>query len=155
MNSQDDTASNDWLPHTLPILVIGHVARQLSKLVDQDLKAVGITASQLPVLVALKNGEKRTQMELARIAGVEQPSMAQLLARMERDGLLRREPSVMDGRKSLVMLTETALDRLEPGRAALKQIDAEVCAGLSQEERKRFLSTLLHISEVLNREVHS
>ncbi|CAM3945907.1 MarR family winged helix-turn-helix transcriptional regulator [Kerstersia gyiorum] len=155
MDNQADTASNDWLPHSLPTLVIGHVARQLSKLVDQDLKAIGITASQLPVLVALKNGEKRTQMELARIAGVEQPSMAQLLARMERDGLLRREPSPIDGRKSLVMLTGMALERLEPGRVALKQIDAEVCAGLSQEERKRFLGTLLHIAEVLKREVHS
>lgn len=155
MNSQDDVASNDWLPRTLPTLVIGHIARQLSKLVDQDLKAIGLTASQLPVLVALKNGEKRTQMELARIAGVEQPSMAQLLARMERDGLLRREPSPIDGRKSFVMLTGMALDRLEPGRAALKQIDAKVCAGLSQEERERFLGTLLHIAEVLKREVHN
>ena len=44
----------------------------------------------LPVLVALQDGRASTQRDLARFAKIEQPPMAQMLARMERDGLIRR-----------------------------------------------------------------
>ncbi len=134
--------SVNWLPEAMPVLTIGHVARPLARLVDLRLRQAGITASQLPVLVALKNGEKLSQKELAAIAGVEQPSMAQLLSRMERDGLVRREVSPDDGRISLIALTEAAQDRLEPGRDILRALDAEVCTVLDKEEQD-LLNTLL------------
>jgi DNA-binding MarR family transcriptional regulator len=113
---------------------------------DMRLMPLGVTAAQLPVLVALKNGERLTQKELARIAGVEQPSMAQLLARMERDNLIRREPSPDDGRSSLIMLTNYALAQLEPGRDALRLIDRDACAGLSADEQATLLRFLFHIA---------
>ncbi|NGM32892.1 MarR family transcriptional regulator [Methylobacterium sp. DB0501] len=116
-------------------LAIARLGRLLAKLHDVGLQRVGITASQLPVLAALKNGERRTQLELARLAGVEQPSMAQLLARMERDGLIRREPAPDDRRSTLVSLTDTALQRLEPGRDVLRAAEDTACAGLQADER--------------------
>jgi MarR family transcriptional regulator for hemolysin len=126
----------DWTPRQMPTLLVVQLARLLTKLSDERLRSVGITASQLPVLVALKNGERRSQIELARIAGVEQPSMAQLLTRMERDGLIRREPAPEDRRSSLISLTDDAAARLEPGRTALRSIDRDACESLRDEERR-------------------
>lgn len=126
----------DWQPHRMPTLAIGRLARLLVKLNEERLRSIGITAAQLPVLVALKNGERRTQKELAQIAGIEQPSMAQLLARMERDDLVRREPARDDRRSSLVLLTDHAMKQLEPGRDALRSVDADACAGFTSAERE-------------------
>ncbi|WP_163773899.1 MarR family winged helix-turn-helix transcriptional regulator, partial [Proteus mirabilis] len=81
--------------------------------------------------------------ELARLAGVEQPSMAQLLARMERDGLIRREPDPSDGRSSLVSLSEDALARIDPARAILLRGDQEALAGFDAADIDR-LTVLLH-----------
>lgn len=134
--------ADDWRPETMPTLAVSRIARMLQKLVDEVLKPFGITSAQLPVLVALKNGERLTQKELTRIAGVEQPSMAQLLARMERDNLICREPSPDDGRSSIVRLTDHALRQLEPGRDALRRIDADACAGFSEDD-KALLTQLL------------
>jgi len=134
--------SEEWRPETMPTLTISRIARQLTRLVDQRLKPLGITASQLPVLVALKHGEQRNQKELTLLAGVEQSSMAQLLTRMERDGLIRRQPSPDDKRSSLIALTDQAMSLLEPGRDALRQIDAKACAGLRDEERRMLLAML-------------
>ena len=106
-----------------------------------------MTASQLPVLVALKGGGRLTQKALAETTGVEQPSMAQLLARMERDGLVRREPSPTDGRSSLVSLTPAAMRKLEPGRAVLKQMDDEACAIFEPAERELLARLLLRLVE--------
>ncbi|WP_371590129.1 MarR family winged helix-turn-helix transcriptional regulator [Ensifer sp. YR511] len=133
----------DWRPQEMPALVIGRIARLLARLDDEGLKDVGISVAQLPVLVALKNGEMLTQKELAAIAGVEQPSMAQLLARMERDSLIRRTRDPSDKRSSLISLEAEAYRRLEPGRDVLRGNNKEALAGLTPDE-VRTLTDMLH-----------
>jgi MarR family transcriptional regulator for hemolysin len=55
------------------------------------------------VLVALQDGRASTQRDLARFAKIEQqPPMAQMLARMKRDGLIQRAPDPADGRSSRI-----------------------------------------------------
>jgi MarR family transcriptional regulator for hemolysin len=127
--------SKAWRPHEMPTLLINRLARELLKPVDERLREVGISTSQLPVLVALKDGLKLTQKELATLANVEQSSMAQLLGRMERDNLIMREASPTDRRSSLIFLTEHACQLLEPGRVILRDIDKKVCAVLDEEEK--------------------
>jgi MarR family transcriptional regulator for hemolysin len=131
-----------WHPHEMPTLLINRLARSLLKPVDDRLREVGISTSQLPVLVALKDGSKLTQKELAELADVEQSSMAQLLGRMERDNLVMREASTTDRRSSLISLTKHARQLLEPGRVVLKGIDQDVCAVLSKEEKEVLVSLL-------------
>jgi len=137
----------DWQPRQMPTLLINQYARVMAKQVDERLRPLGVTASQLPVLVALKGGGRLTQKALAETTGVEQPSMAQLLARMERDGLVRREPSPTDGRSSLVSLTPAAMRKLGPGRAVLKQMDDEACAIFEPAERELLARLLLRLVE--------
>jgi DNA-binding MarR family transcriptional regulator len=145
----------DWLPEVMPSLKITRIARALLKLNDTRLEPLGITASQLPVLAALKHGERSTQKELAQLTGVEQPSMAQLLHRMERDGLIRREPNAADKRSSLIALTDKAIHQLRPGRDALRGIDAEACAGLSDAERATLLSLLTRVAANIDAQVET
>lgn len=145
-------SASDWHPQKMPTLLINRIARIMSKQVDDELKVLGITASQLPVLVALKDGGQLTQKELAEAASVVQPSMAQLLSRMERDGLIKREPSPVDKRSSLISLTEHALGLLAPGRAILRRMDDETCSVLSESERETLVSLLYKIMLVLPEE---
>ncbi len=132
-----------WQPKTMPAMLIMKAARHLVRLVDQRCRDLGISTSQFPVLLALKDGARLSQKELTRLAGVEQPSMAQLLARMERDGLIRRDPDPADRRSSLISLTEAALERIGPARAVLLQGNQEAIAGLSPAEVETLLA-LLH-----------
>jgi hypothetical protein len=53
----------------------------------------------VPVLRALAEGGSLAQKELARLARVEQPTMAEMLARMERDRLVERHPNPDDKRE--------------------------------------------------------
>ena len=78
---------------------------------------------------------------------VEQPSMAQLLARMERDGLITRTASPDDRRSSIVTLSPEAMQRLEPGRDVLRRIDADACGSLSPEERDTLVRLLGKLME--------
>jgi MarR family transcriptional regulator for hemolysin len=92
--------------------LISLAARGFARLSEARLKPLGFGVGHLPVLVALRNGRASTQRDLARFAKIEQPPMAQMLARMERDGLIQRAPDPADGRSSRITLTEVAEARL-------------------------------------------
>ncbi|MEI9890544.1 MAG: MarR family transcriptional regulator [Caulobacteraceae bacterium] len=86
-----------------------------------------------------------SQTELARWAKVEQPTMAQMLARMERDGLIRREPDPNDRRSSLIALTEQAHAKLPAGRAILEAGNREAMRGLSKAEVATLIGLLQRV----------
>ncbi|MFA6115719.1 MAG: MarR family transcriptional regulator [Sphingomonas sp.] len=121
------------------------IARGMARVGDTRLREIGFATAQLPVLTALKDGARRSQTELAQWAKVEQPTMAQLLARMERDGIIRREPDPGDRRSSLVSLTEDAIARLPAGRAILEQGNREATRGLSAVEVDTLLDLLRRV----------
>jgi MarR family transcriptional regulator for hemolysin len=117
-----------------PLKLIGNVHRGFQRMADQLLREQGFALGQLPVLMALKDGKPRSQAELARLAQVEQPSMAQLLARMERDGLVERLPDPEDGRSRLISLTTACRERMPKARGVMQALSAEALQGFSAEE---------------------
>lgn len=132
----------EWHPQEMPSLIVIRVARLLSRRVDEGLAELGLTSSQLPVLASLKGGLKMTQRELADCAGVAQPSMTQLLSRMERDDLIQRTTSPTDRRASLIVLTQHAEQKLEPGREELRRLDEHICSVLTEKECKSLITLL-------------
>ncbi len=95
---------------------------------------LGISIGQLPVLGALKDGNALSQKELARRANIEQPTMAQLLARMERDGLIQRAPDPADKRSSLISLTAKARRKLPRAHEELLRSGDEAFHAFSERE---------------------
>jgi DNA-binding MarR family transcriptional regulator len=77
--------------------LISLAARGFARLSEARLKPLGFGVGHLPVLVALQDGRADTQRDLARFAKIEQPSMAQMLVRMERDGLIHARPTPPTG----------------------------------------------------------
>ncbi len=124
----------DWDPFSTPGHLISRTARAFARVGEARLKPLGFGMSCLPVLVALKDGASCSQKDLARLAKVEQPSMAQMLARMERDSLVRRVPDPADGRSSMISLTAAARARLPEAREALLQGSREALAGFTEAE---------------------
>lgn len=138
-------SDDEWDPLSHPGHYFSRIARGLTRVGDARLRELGFATAQLPVLAALKDGARLSQIDLARWAKVEQPTMAQMLARMERDGLIKREPDPNDRRSSLVSLTDTALARLPAGRTVLRQGNADMTKGLSPEEVDTLVSLLRRV----------
>ncbi|MFE5117800.1 MarR family winged helix-turn-helix transcriptional regulator [Streptomyces sp. NPDC056669] len=117
-----------------PAALINIASRALSRVNDRRLRPLGLTFAQMPVLAALSKADALSQKELARLARIEQPSMAQLLARMDRDGLIRRTAAEHDRRVSLISLTETGLAKLTQVHSALFETNDQALRGFSAEE---------------------
>jgi MarR family transcriptional regulator for hemolysin len=139
------SADDDWDPMAHPGHYFSRIARALTRIGDIRLRDLGFATAQLPVLAALKDGARMSQTDLARWAKVEQPTMAQMLARMERDGLIRREGDPNDRRSSVISLTKQARARVPAGRAILRQGNVEMTKGLSAREVETLLSLLRRV----------
>lgn len=131
--------------------LISLAARGFARLSEARLKRHGFGVGQLPVLVALKDGKASTQRDLARFAKVEQPPMAQMLARMERDGLIARTRDPADGRSSHIVLTQAAQQRMPEAIKTLFQGNREAMAGFTAAESEQFVDLLTRLIENLDR----
>jgi len=117
-----------------PAHLINRVARLMTRIGEARLKPLGFSPGQLPVLGALARHGPLSQKALAEGGKIEQPSMAQMLARMERDGLVTRRPDPDDGRSSLYSLTDKAQGQLPALAMALSEGGREALAGFSAVE---------------------
>ena len=131
--------------------LISLAARGFARLSEARLKPLGFGVGHLPVLVALQDGQAGSQRDLARFARIEQPSMAQMLARMERDGLICRMPDPADGRSSQISLTETARSRLPDACATLFQGNRDALNGFTDAEASQLVALLTRLIANLDR----
>jgi len=135
--------------------LINLAARGFERLSELRLKPFGFGVGYLPVLVAVREGKAQSQCDLARFARVEQPSMAQMLARMERDKLIRRTPDPEDKRSSRISLTEIAHARLPEACAVLFKGNREVLNDFTDAEAAQLIALLARLITSLDRVINS
>ena len=131
--------------------LIALAARGFARLSERRLKPMGFGLGQVPVLIALRDGQAGTQRDLARIARIEQPPMAQMLARMERDGLVARVPHPEDGRSRRITLTEAAEARLPDAVATLLEGNRAALTGFTDAEAAQLIVLLTQLIANLDR----
>ena len=140
-----------WAQHERPGYLINRAARLMLRLADSRFRPLGIGVAAFPVLNMLRAGQKLSQKDLAQCARIEQPSMAQLLARLERDGMIRRTPDPDDGRASLISLTRKALGILPQVDAMIDEGNQMAVAGMSDGETRLLIDLLQRLVANLER----
>ncbi len=131
--------------------LISLAARGFARLSEARLRPLGFGVGHLPVLVALQDGRASTQRDLARFAKIEQPPMAQMLARMARDGLIARTPDPTDGRSSRITLTQTAEARLPDAVTVLLRGNQDALRDFTDEEAALLFTLLKRLIANLDR----
>jgi DNA-binding MarR family transcriptional regulator len=124
---------------------VNHLARLMAQALRQRIAPLGVVPGQFAQLLALYEQDGLSQRELCERVRIEQPTMANTLQRMERDGLVRRLPDPSDGRRAAVMLTEHAR-RLESELvSAARDINSEATRNIGNAELFNFMDTMAHI----------
>jgi len=150
MKSDDERA---WDPKAQPSFWINHASRLLMRHFERELRPLDFGMAYLPVVTALDEQGPLLQKDLAVHAHVEQPTMAALIGRMERDGLVVREPHPTDKRATYLSLSRKAKSRLPRAKDALVAIADRAMDGFSATERAQLLGYLERV--VKNLEVDS
>ena len=119
--------------------LMNHIARQFAILLGEGLKPLSIAPAQFPILLELWQKDGLSQQELVERTDLKQATIANTLARMERDGLITREPNPDDARSRLIMLTEQARALQQQSTEIAKAINQTALSDLSADEQKLFL----------------
>lgn len=126
----------------MPGYLTHRASRLFARYAEPRLKALDMGVAYLPVLVTLSDGSSRAQTELAKQVEIEQPTMALLLERMSRDGLIDRRPNPMDRRSTLISLSATAHERLPDALRVLLNANLVATRGFSEAEKTTLRSLL-------------
>lgn len=109
--------------------------------------ANGITLRQTVLLAAITEAEGASQSDLVRATGVDRSTLAEMMARMERKGLIARSAAADDGRAKSVSLTAEGRTRLEAAVPAMRKVDATLIAALPRNKRASFKQTLAALAD--------
>jgi len=121
---------------------VNHLARLLAQALRERVEPHGVVPGQFAQLLALYEQDGLTQAELCARVRIEQPTMANTLARMQRDGLIDRVPDPADGRRALVTLTPWARDLQDQLIAAARAVNTTATRGLDEPQTTAFLAAL-------------
>jgi DNA-binding MarR family transcriptional regulator len=124
---------------------VNHLARLMAQALRTTILPLGVVPGQCAQLLALYEEDGLSQRELCERVRVEQPTMANTLRRMERDGLVRRLPDPHDGRRAVVTLTERARGLEEALVGAARSVNSGATKGITDEELAVFMATLARI----------
>src|ERR1700761_8725404 len=124
--------------------LLGRAAR-LTRLLMRS-GAHEISRTEVGVLATLSDGPRRIT-QLAMTEALAQPTVTQLVDKLEGRGLVTRTRSKDDGRVVLVAITEAGAAALEAGRTEIRANMREALVELSDAE----LTELAHAGETMGR----
>jgi DNA-binding MarR family transcriptional regulator len=110
----------------------------------------GITPVQYAVMTALLNRPGADQVTIARDAGIDRTNVADVLARLEQRGLVKRKQSDKDRRMRIAVLTaegETIAREME--HASLRAQD-KLMAPLPRSKQDRLMTLMTDLVEANN-----
>jgi DNA-binding MarR family transcriptional regulator len=132
----------DWNPGATPTFWVNHASRALMRRFEERLRPLGFGMAYLPVVMALEERGPLSQKELLAHARIEQPTMAALLTRMERDEIIVRKPDPFDARSRLIALTPQAKAVVGAAAEAMKEVVDQAMAGVSEKEQATLIRVL-------------
>jgi DNA-binding MarR family transcriptional regulator len=94
----------------------------------------GLTAAQANVLTEIAYGQPRSNAELARLHSVTPQSMVEILASLERRGLISRSAKPEGGRTMPAELTKEGHSQLLSVHLAMRQVEERLLKSLSTAE---------------------
>jgi DNA-binding MarR family transcriptional regulator len=122
--------------------LVNHAARLMERALAAEIVPHGAWPGYFPVLLALWEDDGRTQAELVRLVDVEQPTLANTLRRMERDGLIRRTPDPTDRRVARIRLTRRGRALEATLTHGAQRVNERALRGLDTAQQAALLAAL-------------
>ncbi len=110
---------------------------------------VGLCSGQPRILEYLATDDGCTQSAVCSAWELDRSTVAGLVKRMERDDLVRCEPSPTDKRKKKLWLTRKGREMWSQMEGSIKEMDEVAFRGFSEKEQEQFMSLLDRIYENL------
>ncbi|MBN1974982.1 MAG: MarR family transcriptional regulator [Sedimentisphaerales bacterium] len=138
--------------HDLPIS-IGEISKKVHRLTDACCVKYNITAKQFVLLLLLAEEDGITQQELVKRAASDPNTIRAMLLLLEKNGMVKRDQHINDGRKHHITITQKGRHAYENALRDSEPIRKQMYESFSNDELKilkTFLARLIKSLDELN-----
>lgn len=132
-----------------PIHLLHRAGQCAGDIFQSEMGAGDLTPRQYAVLVTVSQNEGLSQTNLVDKTGIDRSTLADIVRRMLKKGLLQRRRTKEDARAYSVKLTEEGWRVLRAVEPMARRVDERVLSVLTGNQRDRFISDLNAIVEAL------
>ena len=134
-----------------PIHLLHRAGQCAGDIFHSEMKIGGLTPRQLAVLMTVAQNEGLSQTGLVDRTGIDRSTLADIVRRMQRKGLLQRRRTREDARAYAVKLTDEGRRVLRIAEPVGKKVDERILEALPGKHREQFVDDLLAIVDALQR----
>lgn len=134
-----------------PIHLLHRAGQCAGDIFHAEMKIGGLTPRQLAVLVTVAQNEGLSQTGLVDRTGIDRSTLADIVRRMQRKGLLQRRRTKEDARAYAVKLTDEGRRVLRVAEPLAKKVDDRVLEALPSRQREQFVDDLMSIVDTLQK----
>jgi DNA-binding MarR family transcriptional regulator len=132
--------------------LVHEVARLLKRRFEDEARGQGLTLPQWRALAQIAKSDCISQVSLAATLDADPMTTSGILDRLEKRGLITREPDPADSRVKLARLTDDGYELFKIARSFGQAMYEAALEGVSLEERKSVETTLEKIRSNLSRQ---
>ena len=132
-----------------PIHLLHRAGQCAADIFTAELAGIDLTPRQFAVLLTVSMNEGLSQTDLVTLTGIDRSTLADIVRRMLKKGLLQRRRTREDARAYAVKLTDEGLRILAAARPKVQAVDARILLALSGEQRSTLVSDLKVIVDSL------
>jgi DNA-binding MarR family transcriptional regulator len=134
-----------------PLHLLHRAGQCASEVFQVELGSDELTPRQYAILLTVAQNEGVSQTQLVELTGIDRSTLADVVRRMLKKGLLQRRRTRDDARAYAVKLTDEGVRVLKTHDPLARRVDERILSGLPAQQRERFLQDLAAIVETLNR----
>ena len=142
--------NNDRLARS-PIHLLHRAGQCAGDIFHAEMKVDGLTPRQLAVLVTVSQNEGLSQTGLVERTGIDRSTLADIVRRMQRKGLLQRRRTKEDARAYAVKLTDEGRKALRAAEPLARKVDDRILEALPDRQRDQFVNGLMAIVDTLQK----
>ncbi len=134
-----------------PLHLLHRAGQCASEIFQVELGSDELTPRQYAILLTVAQNEGLSQTQLVELTGIDRSTLADVVRRMLKKGLLQRRRTRDDARAYAVKLTDEGARVLKTHDPMARRVDERILSSLPAQQRDRFLQDLSAIVETLNR----
>ena len=134
-----------------PVHLLHRAGQAAGDIFHGEMKDGDLTPRQLAVLVTVAGNEGLSQTGLVERTGIDRSTLADIVRRMQRKGLLQRRRTKEDARAYAVRLTDEGRRVLKIADPLARRVDDRILDALPVKHREQFIDDLLTIVEALQK----
>ncbi len=132
-----------------PIHLLHRAGQCAGDIFANEIGETDLTPRQYAVLLSVSLNEGLSQTDLVEQTGVDRSTLADIVRRMLKKGLLQRRRTKEDARAYAVKLTDEGWRVLKAAEPVVKRVDDRILGALPQKQRDQLLNDLAAIVEAL------